>query len=159
VARDASPASLFAAIGATRDESLFDATWNDIARRLTSVHHFPLSTDDLAAVKHVLTAFAEAGPDISYAYHLGSPPNATQWLVTYADLQTATNADSVGMSFLASEAQYAWLRAFEEKNLLVPLVADFAGPRTIRAVGDYVRQRRGTVTAFYTSNVEQYLFG
>jgi hypothetical protein len=44
------------------------------------------------------------------------------------------------------------------RNLIVPVVGDFAGPKAIRAVGDYLRQHSMTVGAFYTSNVEQYLF-
>ena len=35
---------------------------------------------------------------------------------------------------------------------------DFGGDKALRAVGDYIRQHNATVTAFYTSNVEQYLF-
>jgi hypothetical protein len=42
--------------------------------------------------------------------------------------------------------------------LIVPLVGDFAGPKAIRSVGRYVRDHNATVTTFYTSNVEEYLF-
>jgi hypothetical protein len=38
------------------------------------------------------------------------------------------------------------------------VVGDFAGPTAIRGVAQYVKQHQGTVTAFYLSNVEQYLF-
>ena len=41
---------------------------------------------------------------------------------------------------------------------LVPVVGDFAGPKALRAVGAYLRARGAVVRAFYTSNVEQYLF-
>jgi hypothetical protein len=37
-------------------------------------------------------------------------------------------------------------------------VGNFAGPRALRRVGAYVREHGATVTAFYTSNVENYLF-
>ena len=40
----------------------------------------------------------------------------------------------------------------------MPIVGDFAGDKALRAVGAYLRRRGATVTAFYTSNVEQYLF-
>ena len=40
----------------------------------------------------------------------------------------------------------------------MPLVGDFGGDHAIRAVGQYLREHDATVTAFYTSNVEQYLF-
>jgi len=42
--------------------------------------------------------------------------------------------------------------------LVVPIVADFAGSKAVRAVGEYLRARNMFVTTFYTSNVEQYLF-
>jgi len=42
-------------------------------------------------------------------------------------------------------------------NLIVPLVGDFAGKKTIRSVGQYLKMRKLTVSTFYISNVEQYL--
>jgi len=39
----------------------------------------------------------------------------------------------------------------------VPLVGDFAGPKAIRTVGQYLKDHEATVSAFYISNVEQYL--
>ena len=46
----------------------------------------------------------------------------------------------------------------QKDNLIVPLVGDFAGDKAIRSVGRYLKQHNAVVTAFYTSNVEQYLF-
>ena len=40
----------------------------------------------------------------------------------------------------------------------MPVVGDFAGPKAIRAVGAYLKAHDATVSAFYTSNVEHYLF-
>ena len=48
--------------------------------------------------------------------------------------------------------------AASRSNLIVPLVGNFAGPKALRAVGAYLRAHGATVTTFYTSNVEQYLF-
>ena len=42
--------------------------------------------------------------------------------------------------------------------MVVPVVGDFAGQKTLRSVGRFIKDHGGTVTAFYTSNVEQYLF-
>jgi hypothetical protein len=61
-------------------------------------------------------------------------------------------------SYLASEEAFVFLKAFEEKNLLVPIVGNFAGSKALRAVAQYVRAHGETVSAFYVSNVEQYLF-
>ena len=56
------------------------------------------------------------------------------------------------------EANYAVLRDMQRNNLIVPLVGDFAGDKALRTVGDYLRAEGATVTAFYLSNVEQYLY-
>jgi len=160
VASSASAAELFDAVArVTPTDSAFAASWSAIVDRLTVVHGFALSETDVASLRHIFEVFREAGPDISYAYHLGAPPSATAWLVTFAELQTLTNADGVDMAFLATERSYGWLRSFERRNLLVPVVGDFGGPKALRAVGEYLVQHRATVTAFYVSNVEQYLFG
>jgi len=50
------------------------------------------------------------------------------------------------------------LKHLQTNNLVVPVVGDFAGSKTIRAVGQYVRAHGATVSVFYTSNVEFYLF-
>ena len=44
------------------------------------------------------------------------------------------------------------------KNLIIPVVGDFGGKKALASVGDYLKKAGVTVTAFYTSNVEQYLF-
>ena len=49
------------------------------------------------------------------------------------------------------------LKDLEERNLIVPVVGNFAGPKALRAVGKYVRDHGAVVTAIYLSNVEQYL--
>jgi hypothetical protein len=36
-------------------------------------------------------------------------------------------------------------------------MGNFAGPRAIRSVGQYLTERGATVSAFYVSNVEEYL--
>jgi hypothetical protein len=61
-------------------------------------------------------------------------------------------------SFLATEENFRTIQALHRKNLLVPVVGDFAGPHALRAVGQYLRDHDAIVAAFYTSNVEQYLF-
>lgn len=159
VGASAAPDEIFAAADRVAgSDSAFRANWFAVSNRLTVTHGFELSEADLGSMRHVFEAFMEAGPGISYAYHLGAPPSATAWLVTYAQLQTTTNADSVNMAFLATEENYRWLRVLEMKNMVVPVVGDFGGPKAIRGVGEYLTQHGAVVTAFYLSNVEQYLF-
>ena len=72
---------------------------------------------------------------------------------------TATDRNGQSWSFLSSETAYQYIRELHRKNLIIPLVGDFAGPTTIRRVGEYLKQRNSIVTAFYLSNVEYYLNG
>ena len=45
----------------------------------------------------------------------------------------------------------------QRRNLVVPVVGNFAGPKTLRAIANYVRRNGARVSAFYVSNVEEYL--
>ncbi len=38
-------------------------------------------------------------------------------------------------AFLANEEDYQYVREMQRKNLIVPLVGDFAGPKVIRGIG------------------------
>jgi hypothetical protein len=76
---------------------------------------------------------------------------------TYSDLMTQGDANGQGLSYLGSEEKFLFLKDLERRNLVVPVVGDFAGPKALRAVGAYIRDHGATVTAFYLSNVEQYL--
>src|SRR5436305_10592382 len=74
------------------------------------------------------------------------------------DLKMQHDAEGQNHSYNSSESNFGVLRHLEKRNLIVPLVGDFAGPRAIRAVGQYLKDQDAAVTAFYLSNVEQYLF-
>jgi hypothetical protein len=158
-AAGAAPADLFAALAnVAPTDSAFDANWKAILTRLALTRGFTLAADDRAGMRRTFRTFREAGPDISYAYHLGLPPVSTAFLVTFGQLQSLTNASGENMAFLATDANYARVRSMQLRNLIVPVVGDFAGPKAIRAVGEYLRSHNATVGAFYVSNVEQYLF-
>src|SRR5262249_41967206 len=60
-------------------------------------------------------------------------------------------------SFLADDNAFAVVKTMEANNMIVPVVGDFAGPKALRAVGTYLKARGAVVSAFYVSNVEQYL--
>jgi hypothetical protein len=69
-----------------------------------------------------------------------------------------TDGQGEHRSYLATEEQFRTLSELEKNNAIVPVVGNFAGPKALRAVGGYLRQHNATVSAFYTSNVEMYLF-
>jgi hypothetical protein len=69
-------------------------------------------------------------------------------------------SDEEGMnhSYMATEENFQILKRLESENRIIPLVGDFAGDRALRAIGKYLKLHGATVGAFYTSNVEFYLF-
>src|SRR5262249_40554498 len=74
---------------------------------------------------------------------------------TYVDLMLATDITGRARGYLSSEETFGVVKALQGRNLVVPVVGNFAGPKAIRAVGAYLQARDSTVSVFYLSNVEQ----
>jgi hypothetical protein len=133
-------------------EENIKAVWN----HLTVKHGFGLSAEDRQGIEYVYTNFYRFGPDITYNSAQG---NRGGNAVTYADLMKATDQNGRFRSYLATEENFAVLKDLESRNLIIPVIGDFAGPRAIRAVATYLKGVGETVSAFYLSNVENYLGG
>ena len=153
---DASAVELFRDYWTARSSvEAFNANFKAIVEQLVTVHGFPLSPVDLDGIRTIYESFVRFGPAITYSSGDGV---GGRNFPTYAELMQATDVEGVERSYLATEANYRFLRQFEQRNLLVPVVGDFAGPTALRGVGAWLAARGATVTAFYVSNVEQYLF-
>jgi len=114
---------------------------------------------DQSDLEYVYTVFSYYGPELNYGSTY--PPNIGRGGnsgANFTTVMTATDPMGQQRGFLASEENYRVLRELEGKNLLIPIVGDFGGPKALRAVGQYLKDHGVTVTAYYTSNVEQYLF-
>jgi hypothetical protein len=147
---------LFDAYGSVEPSNeLFENNLQALIDRLVSHHKFSLSASDRESIEYVYRAFYSAGPTIRYSFgrYGGWRP-----FPSYADLMMETDGRGENHGYLATEAHFQTLRELEQNNLVVPLVGDFAGRTALRSIGDYLRDHDATVTAFYTSNVEQYLF-
>ena len=167
LAADATADALFAAYRSVVEEpDLFKKNLQAIEDLLLKTHKFALSTQDLAGIEKVYRVFYDNGPEINYNSGGGGAGGFGRGFanVTYADLMSANDQQGTSSttaknrSFLATEENYQYIRDMELRNLIVPLVGDFAGPKAIRAVGAWSKQHAATVTTFYLSNVEQYLF-
>ena len=152
---------LEAAEDASPNDSVYSASLAAIISRLTRTHNFALSPADQDAIAYVLEAFFNVGPRITYGTRqngLAATEMTRNTFASFAFLQHTADLDGVQRGFLASDANYATIREMQLRNLVVPLVGDFAGPKALRAVGDFLKQRKLRVTSFYVSNVEQFLF-
>ena len=143
------------------DTSSYRRNLAAINNHLTRTRALPLSADDLAGIEYVYYALYWCGPSITYncsPYGGRGMGGGGGNQVNYADLMVANDARGMQRSFLATEATFRSIKEMHEKNLIVPVVGNFSGPKAIRAVGTYLKERGATVGAIYTSNVEQYLF-
>jgi hypothetical protein len=142
--------------GVDRSQSLYDESLAAIRWQLTAKHGFALSDRDWSGIEYTLDAFSTFGPSIHYL-STGTDSYGGGLLPTYADLMTATDSTGVAHSYLNSEEGFQFVKQLESRNLVVPVVGDFAGSKAIRALGGYLKERETTVSAFYLSNVEMYL--
>jgi hypothetical protein len=136
--------------------SFFETNFRHILKYLKEQKGFELSEQDEAGIRHIGQAFFKSGPELRYTF-IGGYGDKRRW-PSYAELMTESDSLSRNWNFLATEDQFRLIQRFEKDNLIVPLVGDFAGAKTIRSVARYVQQQGSTVRTFYTSNVEQYLF-
>jgi hypothetical protein len=112
------------------------------------------------ALEYVYSAFWQANLRISFRFGpRGYPSGWGGGFPTLRDLILATDQYGAKGNFLAEEADYQFVRSLHRQNRIIPVVGDFAGTKAIAAVGGYLRRNGYTVSAFYTSNVEQFLFG
>ena len=152
---DSSAAEIFAAYANVEaSDVLYAENLKAIKDRLAVRHGFDLSSEDLNSVEYVYHAFFRFGPGLQYSSTGGFGGG---FQPSYADLMIATDGSGRSRGFLASEETFAVLKDLESRNMLVPVVGNFGGPKAIRAVGAYLKGKETTVSAFYLSNVEQYL--
>jgi hypothetical protein len=118
-----------------------------IKDRLQKTHGYALTARDLQTIDYIANLFFRGGPDA----HL------TTYGTTFRELMRLTDGQGRNRNFLAVESNYQFVREMQQKNLIVPIVGDFAGPKALRSVSRYLQQHLATVSAFYVSNVEEYI--
>jgi hypothetical protein len=159
LSNDATVEALFAAYADVMpSEALFRSNLQAARDRLVNDHKFALSPDDLKSLEYVYSAFFRGGPELNYSFSPSGVGGFGGGFPSYRELMVETDGQGEKRSYLATEENFRLLREYEKNNMIVPLVGDFGGDKALRAVGDYVRGHEATVTVFYTSNVEQYLF-
>jgi len=135
------------------DSALSNRNYPRVLDRLTKTHGFEFTNEELRQIKLVYDAFYYYGPSIATRGMSGGRGG------DFTDLTGYSNDESgQPRSFLSSEDNYRYVKTLHERNLIIPVSGDFAGPKAIRAIGSYLVEHHGTVRAFYVSNVEQYLF-
>jgi hypothetical protein len=137
-------------------DTLYSRNMRAIVNHLTKTHNFLLSSADVLRLQHIFNAIYVYGPGIQYSTTQSAGRRLTRE-PTYSELMVATDRGGFQHSYLATEDAFAYMKRFQSDNLLIPLMGDFAGPKALRSVGRYLTDAGATVSAFYLSNVEEYL--
>jgi hypothetical protein len=117
---------------------------------LVNRHKFRLGDTEKASIAGMLGIFRMAGPD-----RLTGQGDKN---MSYAQLMAVTDQSGKNHGYLASEENFRIVRELQKRNLVIPVVGDFAGNKALAAVGRYLKERSAVVNVFYVSNVERYLF-
>lgn len=135
-------------------QAALDARRIKIAERIKGFG-VALSAQDLQTIERFHRRFAEAGLGLLFQ-SAGRAPQA--YNPTYRELLLETDDTGRQGNFLATEEAFQFLKALQARDLLIPVVGDFGGPKALAAIGRFLSQRSERVSAFYASNVEFYLF-
>jgi len=142
-------------------EAVADAEPNEayhaaqLAYVLDELFRFPelaLTNADLEDLRLVFREFYRQGFDIKYdSWRSFFFPSLKEFVLE-------TDLTGRHRNWLASEEAFSYVRRMERENRIVPVVGDFAGEHALRRVGRLLESQNLTVSTFYLSNVEFYLF-
>jgi hypothetical protein len=141
---------------APSSEATFQKQLQAVKTILDKKYNLALSRDDWSKIEYTYRTFWKENLDLRFS-SIGRF-NASQY-PTFESMLTETDLDGHLHNYLSSDELFAWIKKFEANNLLIPIVGDFGGAHAFRAISQFLKENQLQVSAFYTSNVEFYLFG
>ena len=138
------------------DEAVFKKNLATVNNLLLNKYKLALSADDLAKIQYVYETFWKEGLDLRFS-SIGRG-NASMY-PSFEEILLETDRQGREQNYLSSEELFQWLKKFQAENRLIPIVGNFAGSHAFRTVGSFLKENGLSVSMFYTSNVEFYLFG
>ena len=116
--------------------------------------HVALDARDRSVIDRYRAEFVADGLETRYS-SLGR--NNRLDYPTFGQLMLATDRAGKAVGYLADEEAFQYVRSMEVRDRIVPVVGNVAGDKAVKAIGAYAREHGLKVSAFYLSNVEQYL--
>jgi hypothetical protein len=113
-----------------------------------------LTDVDVETIKRFHDAFIAEGPSLRFTSY-GRAPAAGY--PDYAQLAMERDLEGKQRSFLATEDAFQFVKSLDDRNLLIPVVGNFAGTKAFDAVSKWMATNNEKLSALYASNVEQYL--
>ncbi|NNM33333.1 MAG: hypothetical protein HKO53_09720 [Gemmatimonadetes bacterium] len=124
-------------------------------RGLVEGYGVPLTADDFDTIERFHRTFRDAGPSLRFT-SFGRAPRP--YYPTYRQLVLETDADGDHASYLASAERYDVVRELQLAHRIIPVVGDLSGSHALREIGAVLTEMGEEVKAFYSSNVEYYLW-
>jgi hypothetical protein len=134
------------------DEATFAASHARL--RAAIERDLPLDAGDKKTLEVTHRAFFKGQLDVRFEL---KAPSGRKY-PTLRELLSAKDASGAARGFLADEESFRFLQAMEREGRIIPVVGDFAGDRALPGIAARIAEEKLTVSAFYVSNVEQYLF-
>ncbi|MGH9427918.1 MAG: hypothetical protein ACRD2L_16660 [Terriglobia bacterium] len=129
----------------------------NLKEALTFIHEncqFPIHDKEAGTIEGIYREFFDQQLDIRFR-SFGRP--SFRFYPSFKDILLERDLEGRFGNYLNSEADFQFVKQMHSRNLIVPVVGDFAGPKALRMVGEYLKGLRETVSVFYVSNVEFYL--
>jgi hypothetical protein len=130
------------------DPMLVERNLNALVDRLKTRHHFLLTAEDERGIQALYRTFSREGVS-NFISSFRSPGHAT--------LMTLTDRAGKNWVILRRRTGTTAFARWSCRISLFRWSATFAGPKAIRAVGQYLTDHGSTVHVFYISNVEDYI--
>jgi len=137
------------------DETVFVDHLENVLEQVRGRLGVPLSDDDASIIEFIYRSYYEGQLGLRFRSYGRRP---MPYHPTYRSLLLARSPDGGTSHFLSREGDYAHVRDLAVTGHLVPVVGDFAGGHALRSIARFIESRGETVSAFYVSNVEFYLF-
>ncbi len=113
-----------------------------------------LSPTDMATISRFHETFMSQGLALRFT-SIGRAPRP--YYPTLRDLLLETDRSGRQANYLASEADFQYVKELHHRNLIIPVVGDLAGAKALTGAGRFVRDRGLPVSVLYASNAEDYV--
>ena len=115
-----------------------------------------LSSEDVATIGRFHQRFMDEGLELRFN-SIGRPPRYDY--PTYRDLLLETDPTGRHGSYATSDESFQFVKSLHTRHLIIPVVGDLSGPSALASIARLLGSRGARLSAFYTSNVEFYLYG
>lgn len=136
------------------DAMLAEKTRLEVRKRIGDFG-LPLTPRDFESIDEIYGAFSTDCLEVRYT--IRDRPTG-RFFPAYRDILLEKDLEGRYRNYLARESTFQVLKEMHDQNRIIPITGDLSGQRALRAVGEYLREIGETVTAFYVSNVEFYLW-